>query len=220
MINPPKFLRIEFDEQFFNKEGKVVREDTYTPELLASGRCDFYPNNLANLPWREKKLNFVALFPERMAVLINKSKKAEFKTPADLCGKVAATYKDSGYHTWLQEQNKSICVANPIHMELTTTEEEDLKAIEEGRVDFTLALVVTAIRFTRHEGKNCVVPFLVGPMRFFGWAFRKEDKDLQEALKKFFDVQRATKDSILNNQWKSYLGMTLIEYIELITYIK
>jgi membrane-bound lytic murein transglycosylase F len=34
----PKFLRVEWDEQFFNKEGKVVRDDTYTPELMASGK--------------------------------------------------------------------------------------------------------------------------------------------------------------------------------------
>ncbi|MCI0529346.1 MAG: hypothetical protein L0Y56_18055 [Nitrospira sp.] len=75
--------------------------------------------------------------------------------------------------------------------------------------------------FTRLEGTNSVVvPFVVGPMYFFGWPVRKEDKDLQAALKKFFDEQRATKDSMLNKQWKNYCGMTLIDFIELVTYVK
>lgn len=124
----PKFLRVEFDEQFFNKEGVVAREDSYTPELLASGQCDLYPNNLTKNSWRLKKLDFVILFPSRMMVLVHKSKKVGFKTPADLGGKGAAVVKDTSYHTWLQEQNKSTYATNPIQIKLMGFD-ESLEAV-------------------------------------------------------------------------------------------
>src|SRR5262249_39618568 len=41
-----KLLRVDWDEQFHNRDGKTEREASYTPELLASGTCDLYPNNL------------------------------------------------------------------------------------------------------------------------------------------------------------------------------
>ena len=51
-----RILRVDWDEQFFNKDGQTVREDSYTPELMASGKCDVYSTGLTRLPWREKKL--------------------------------------------------------------------------------------------------------------------------------------------------------------------
>src|SRR5262245_13962370 len=57
-----KLLRVGWDEQFHNREGKTDREASYTPELLASGTCDVYPNNLTQNGWRLKKLDVVTLF--------------------------------------------------------------------------------------------------------------------------------------------------------------
>jgi membrane-bound lytic murein transglycosylase F len=212
----PKFSRVGWDEQFFNKEGVVVREGSYTPELLASGRCDFYPY-MTKLPWRLKKLDFVTLYPNRMMVLVHKSKKTEFKTPADLCGKVAATVKDTSFHTWLQEQNERVHVANPIQFEFVTNNEEGLQAVDEGRVDFTITNTEFAMWSTRHRVKNTVSAFVVGPMEYIGWGFRKEDKDLQAAVQKFFDTQRADENSPLNQIWDKYFDMTLIDFIGLMT---
>ena len=77
-----KFIRIDLDEQYFNHKGKTDREAAYTPALLANGKCDFYPNNLTKNEWRLKKLDFVALFPSRMMVVVAKSKQAQIKTVA------------------------------------------------------------------------------------------------------------------------------------------
>jgi membrane-bound lytic murein transglycosylase MltF len=216
----PKFLRVEWDEQFFNKDGVVVREESYTPELLASGQCDVYPNALALYPWRLKKLDIVILIPDRSIVIVPKSKQVEFKTPADLCGKVAATVKDTGLHMWLQEQNKGLCAVHPIQIEFTTTFDDMWVEVDKGRVDFILSITYAAIWLTRHEFKNSVGVFTVGPMDYLGWGFRKEDKDLQAAVQKFFDTQRAAEDSPLNQIWEKYLGMTLVDYIGLVTKIE
>ena len=208
----PKVLRVEWDEQFFDREGKTVREGSYTPELLASGKCDVYATGLTKLPWREKKLAIVTLYPTRMMVVTNRSTKAELKSPKDLCGKTAATIKDTSYQAWLQGQNESACAANPMRIQLMTFEETS-KAVDTGRVDF----IVQNIEETMWLGspfKNSVAAFAVGPIYEQGWAFRKEDKDLQAAAQTFFEAQKAARDSLLNKQWKNFLGMTLPEYIE------
>jgi membrane-bound lytic murein transglycosylase F len=207
-----KVLRVEWDEQFFNKEGKTVREDSYTPQLLASGHCDVYATGLSKLPWREKKLAFVTLYPTRMTVVVNRPRKGEFKTPADLCGKTAATVKDTSYHTWLQSQNQSVCAANPIRIELMTFE-ESAKAVDSGKMDFEMDNFDNTL-WLGSPFKNSVAAFAVGSTIEQGWAFRAEDKDLQAAAQRFFEAQKTGKDSLLNKQWKAAVGMTLPEYIE------
>lgn len=214
----PKLLRVEWDEQFFNKAGKIVWEDSYTPELLASGRCDFYPGLLTKTPQRLKKLDFVTLFPSRTMVVVHKSKKARFNTVTDLCGKVAETTKDTSEHAWLQEQNQTVCTNNPIQIEFINIEDTG-SGVDESVTDFWLTDADAAIWETHHRFKNSIGTFTVGPVKEIGWGFRKEDKDLQAAVQKFFDTQKAIKDSTLNTIWKKYLGITLIDFIGLITYV-
>ena len=207
-----KVIRVEWDEQFFNKAGKTVREDAYTPELLASGKCDVYATGLTKLPWREKKLAFVVIYPTRMMVVANKSRKEEFKSPSDLCGKTAATVKDTSYHTWLQAQNEGVCATNPIRMQLMTFEESG-KAVDSGKTDFLLDNFEGTI-WLGNPFKNSTAAFPVGSPYEQGWAFRKEDKDLQEAARKFFEDQKTAQKSILNKQWEDAVGMSLPQYIE------
>jgi ABC-type amino acid transport substrate-binding protein len=205
-----KARNVEFSQLFFNKEGVVVREASYTPELLASGTCDFYATSLSKVPWRLKKVDFVTLFPDRMIVLVHQSKHGEFKTPADLGGKVAAIPKDTAQQTWLQEQNTSAYAANPVQMTLAGFE-ESLKTLDEGRVDFVLG-DSDVLWNARQHFKNTVAAFPVGSVTERGWAFRKDDQDLQAAVQAFFDAQTAAPDSILNKNWKNYFGMTLPEF--------
>ena len=209
-----KVLRVEWDEQFFNKDGKTVREDSYTPELLASGKCDVYQTGLTKLPWREKKLSFVTLYPTRMVVVTHKSKKEQFKTAADLCGKTAATVKNTSWHTWLQAHNDTVCAANPIQIKLMDFEEIS-KAVDSGEVDFKLANFDNTL-WVQSPYKNSVTVFAVGSVVEQGWGFRKEDKDLQSAAQKFLENQKATADSLWNKQWKKAFGMTLPEYLKLV----
>jgi membrane-bound lytic murein transglycosylase F len=147
-----------------------------------------------------------------MMVVTNRSTKAGFKSSKDLCGKTAGTIKDTSYQMWLQGQNDGSCAGNPIQIRLMTFEETS-KAVDTGKVDF----IVQNIDETMWLGspfKNSVAAFAVGPIYEQGWAFRKDDKDLQAAAQTFFEAQKATSDSLLNKQWKNFVGMTLPEYIE------
>lgn len=215
----PKFLRVDWDQHFFNKEGKTVREGSYTPELLASAKCDLYPGNLTKNEWRLKKLDFVTVFPSRMMVIVAKEMKAKIKTAADLAGKTAAVEKDTSFHTWLQAQNQTTYAADPVNLELLGTT-DSLLAVEAGKADFTIADSDIAIWAVRHELKSATTAFPVGPIDEIGWGFRKDDKDLQAAAQKFIDVQRRNPDSELNSIWKKHFGRTLTEFIALMVAVK
>lgn len=214
-----KLLRVDWDEQFHNQDGTTEREASYTPALLASGTCDVYPSKLGKNAWRLKKLDFVTMYPNRMMVIVNKARKAQFQTLADLAGRVAGATKDSTQQTWLQEQNSSVYAAHPVHI-LDMIQDEAIKAVDTGELDFTLAYADAAIWATRRQFKNIVIVFPVGPLEEIGWAFRKEDTDLQAAVQAFFEAQRADPDSALNGVWKKYFGMPLSQFITLITTIK
>lgn len=215
----PRFLRVNWDEQFFNKEGKTVREGTYTPELLASGQCDLYPSNLTKNEWRLKKMDFVMLFPSRMMVIVNNWKKPLFKNSMDLAGKFVAVEKDTSFHTWLEQQNELVHIDNPILIKLMNSA-DSLAAVDAGKVDFTLLDSDMAMWSARHQLKNATVTFPVGTTDEIGWAFRKEDKDLQSAAQKFLNSQRKDANSELNKIWKNHFGRTLTEFIALMMSVK
>lgn len=211
----PKFSRLEWDEQFFNKDAQVVRADAYTPEALASGKCDLYPSNLTKNTWRLNKLDLVVLFPSRLMVIIHKSKKNQYKTVADLAGKVAAVSKDSSYHTWVQEQNQSTFLNQPVKIELMLLA-DSYAAVDANQVDFSLSDSDLAISAIRHQYKNSIVAFPVGPTEEIGWGFRKQDKDLQAAVQIFFDAQKMGEQSEFNQIWQRHLGISMIKFITLV----
>lgn len=214
----PKWLRVNWDEQFFNKDGQTVRDASYVPELLASGKCDFYPTHLTKTEWRLKKMDFVTLFPGRMMVIVNKSAKPLIRHPRDLGGRVAAVQKDTSHHTWLQDQNRSAFLAHPVQIRFLRMA-DGVAAVDAGQVDFSISDPDLAIASTRLL-KNIMVAFPVGPSDEVGWAFRKQDKDLQLAVQAFFDGQRKQPGSELNRIWKKYFGRSLNEFIALIVAVK
>jgi membrane-bound lytic murein transglycosylase F len=208
-------IPIQWDEQFHNKEGLTVIEDSYTPWSLASGKCDFYPNHLTRNQWREKKLDFIILYKSNMMVVAHKSLKSEIKSIQDLAGKSVAVDKNTSYHTWLVEQNKTVFKSNPMKIRNMITS-DSLKEVEAGNIDFTLLDIEVALWETAKRLKNSTILFSVGQPDEIGWAFQKKDKDLQKAVQVFFNEQRSDKTSDLNKIWKEEYGVTLIQLKKLL----
>jgi len=207
---------LAWDEQFHNQAGETVREASYTPALLASGACDVYPNGMVLLEWRLKKLGMVALYPAREMVIIHKSKKDQIRTPADLAGKVAGVTKSASSHVYLEEQNKTVYMDNPIRFDFRPSQTLRLEAVDNGEVDFAIAGSEDALWETRHHLKNSVAAFVVGPVIKVGWGLRQDDKDLQAAVEQFFEAQKASEDSVLNQVWKKTFGLSFANYLRLI----
>jgi membrane-bound lytic murein transglycosylase MltF len=96
------------------------------------------------------------------------------------------------------------------------TTDESMQAVDTKFVDFTVIGADGALNWTRNKVKNVVVAFPVGDTTEVGWAFRKKDKDLQEAVRRFFDSQAAV-GSRFDEIWKEKVGIRLSEFNVFIT---
>lgn len=204
-----------WDQQFHNKDGVTIKEQSYTPYLMENKECDCYPNDLVMHEWRMKKLDFVLLFKTRMTVVVHKDKKNNFKTAADLKGKTAAVMKGTTYHTWIEEKNKTDFADNPVKIQFMPTD-ESMNAVDNKLVDFSIIGADGALNWTRNRIKNSETAFFVGPVTQVGWAFNKSDKDLQKAAQEtFLFLQKA--GSEFDSIWKQEVGIPLSDYILFIT---
>ncbi len=208
-------LRVDWDEQFFNADGRTVHDAAYTPALLDSGRCDLYPNNLTKTEWRQQKFDIVTMFPNRIVVLTHGERGTQYNSIENLGGKTAVVEKDTSFHTWMQETNKTLFASNPTIILLMPTDQA-LRAIDQGEADFTVIDADAAFWIIRHQYPSLHMAFSVGSIDEVGWGVRKEDKELREAISTFFEQQRADQGSALNDIWQRYLGMSLTQFTSLL----
>ncbi len=199
-----------WDQQFHNKDGVTIKEAYYTPYLLETCECDFYPNDLVVNEWRKKKLDFVTLYPSRMVVLVHNDEQSRFKTKKDLKGKTAALMESTTYHTWVEEKNKTVFADNPVEIRLMKSSAAR-KQVHDKIVDFTITNLNIAFIRIKEEKLNIRVAFPVGPVTKTGWAFRKGDSKLQKAAQELFNLQRA-KNSRFDKIWEER-GVSLNDYM-------
>ncbi|MBF0201637.1 MAG: transporter substrate-binding domain-containing protein [Desulfamplus sp.] len=208
-------LCIDWEEQFFNDQGSTDRDASYVPILLDSGRCDIYPNNLTKNTWRLRKMDIVTMFTNRMMVLVNAGSQSTIRDPSQLGGKIAAVEKDTSYHTWLQEGNRTIFKDKPVDIRLQSTADA-LKNVAQGRADFTIIDADAAFWIIRHQFPDLIMAFPVGSMEEVGWGIAKGNPELAQALQNFFNEQRAGRNSALNMIWNRHFGMNLNQFIGLL----
>ncbi|MBF0289896.1 MAG: transporter substrate-binding domain-containing protein [SAR324 cluster bacterium] len=214
----PKYTHIQWSDQFKNKQGKIIHDGEYTPQYLASGECDIYPNNLTKNDWRLKKMDFVMLFPSRMMVIVHKSERIKYHKPMDLSGKVAVVEANTSFHSWLVEQNKTSFQKNPIQITLMNVNLL-LEQLVNKQANFSIFDADSAMWITQNEYPQLSIAFPIGSMDQIGWMFRKSDKQLQKKVDLFFNSQRADQNSAINQIWKKYYGMDLIKFVRIISSI-
>jgi membrane-bound lytic murein transglycosylase MltF len=199
-----------WDQQFHNNDGVTVKEERYTPQLLETGECDVYPNDMHIQEWRRKKLGFVVLFITRMVVLVHQDNLPHYKAEEDLKGKVAAVMENTSYHTWLEEKNQTLFADNPAEIRFMPTN-ESAEAVNNKTVDFTIIGADGAFTEAIKRSENVKVAFFVGPVTEVAWGVRKEDQKLQEAIQEFFKLQLQM-NSEFDTIWKERIGITLSDY--------
>jgi membrane-bound lytic murein transglycosylase MltF len=215
-----KVISIGWDEQFADANGNVDRNASYTPRLLADGTCDLYATNLTRLPWRSTKMAMVTVNPSRNMIVVRSERRNDFRSAADLAGKVAATYKDTSYHTWLDEQNRTTYRDNPIKIVFVEDEPAALRSLEEGRADFTILVADDVVPEIRNAPAHFALPLPAGPVIEMSWALRLDDHELQAAAEEFLQAQRADKASLLNQQFSRLYGMDVSDFSEMVGAIK
>lgn len=206
-----KVKEISWDAQFHNEKGITDREATYTPQLLKTGECDIYPTHLTRNAWRLKKLDFVIVFPNRMLLVAKKIHKKQFIKVTDLGGKLISTVKDTSYHTWLDQANATILKDNPIKI-VIVNDGELADSVARGKADATVLDSDFAVHVTQKTHRDLTTTIGVGDPEEIGWAFRQEDKSLQETAKKFIEEQVDNPKSTINQSWTQYIGVSLKEF--------
>lgn len=208
-------VRVDWDEQFFDENGHTIHDAAYTPALLASGKCDIYPNNLTRSNWRLDKMAIATMFTNRLIVLVNAENAARFRGPSDMGGKIAAVETDTSFHIWLQQENSTTFAANPVDIRLMPTTEV-LRNLDAGLADFTVIDADAAFWIIRQQYPSLHMAFPVGAINEVGWGLRKQDTELLEAVELFFSQQRSDNTSSLNQIWQRHYGMSLNQFIGLL----
>lgn len=199
-----------WDHQFHNAQGVTVIDATYEPQLLASGQCDLYPNDLHMSPWRKKKIALVPYFMTRSVVVARPELRNALRQPEDLGGRVAAVQAGTAYETWLREFNASQPKARAVVVQTAPTA-QSMRRVAERQADFTLIAAESAFRWVRDDLQNLDLLFTVGDTTEVGWGTSLDAADLRTALEQYFAASRRM-GSRLDLSWRKNYGVSLAEY--------
>ncbi|MEG3640988.1 transporter substrate-binding domain-containing protein [Magnetococcus sp. PR-3] len=214
-VNPRITHLSSWDQQFQDHHGVTHKPLAYTPALLADGLCDLYPNDLVMVPWRLNKMVITPLYATRMTVVVPQATVQGIHTLNDLAGKTAALMKGTIYHTWLEKQNNTRFIENPVVLKFLSTNEA-IAALSRGDVDFSLLGADGAFKQTQKHKMAISVAFPVGPMREVGWATHMEHHQLRSKISTFFTLQHMT-SSPFDHLWEQYVGIPLTSFNLFIT---
>ena len=207
----PKVTQLAaWDEQFHNEAGVTVKEATYEAQLLASGRCDLFPNDLHMSDWRRSKMQLVPLYTTRKMVVANRKMRTQLQELADLAGHSAAVQQGTAYESWLLEQNQTTFSAKPVTIHLASTA-QSLERVAIGASDFTVVAAETAFHAVRGDLQELDLLFPVDSPVEVGWGLSPSALDLRQQLEKFFaDSFRV--DSELDRAWQRKYDISLMGY--------
>jgi len=199
-----------WDEQFHNAQGVTVQDERYEAELLATGKCDLYPNDLHITDWRKTKMTLVPYFATRNVVVARPEMRSVLRSEADLAGRRASVQAGTAYEGWLQGFNAAGAQSAPVAI-VTAPTDQSMQAVAQRRVDFTVIAAESAFHWVRNDLDNLVVLFAVGEATAAGWGIAFAASDLERALQRYFDDSRRV-GSNLDVSWRRRYGVSLMEY--------
>lgn len=200
----------DWNTQFENRDGEVVKEASYTARRLADGSCDVFPNDLHLLAWRQTKMDLTPYYSTRNVVVANHGLRSAVRTIDDLRGRRAAVQQGTAYDSWLLEQNAGRLAADPVAIDYYPTDEA-MRAVADGRAEFTVIGSESSVKWLRSDLAGLDILFPVGQPVAVGWGIAPAAGDLKERIEQFFaDNQRF--GSELDRAWFTHRKISLIEY--------
>jgi ABC-type amino acid transport substrate-binding protein len=207
-VTVPQDLR-----RFFSRDGVLPADVetnaaiTYTPDLLRE--VDLYIGPFTILPWRERLMSMVALFP--MQNFLAGRRGEEIASVTDLNGKRLAVLKDSMQDNLLH----NLSAAQGLHLQYVYVRPEDdlFTVVAEKKADYTLdgALFFAQNRI-RMNGLS-LSPFPSDPVRV-GWAMKKTEPVLASLVRKYFDKVQA--DGSFSRWFEAANGTTFADYLSVL----
>lgn len=200
----------DWNAQFEDRDGKVVKEASYIARRLADGSCDVFPNDLHLLDWRQTKMALVPYYSTRNVVVVNHELRTAIRSIDDLRGRRAAVQKGTAYDSWLLEQNAVRLAANPVTIDYHPTDEA-MREVDNGRAEFTVVGSESSVKWLRSDQVKLDMLFPVGQPVDVGWGIHPAADDLKVRIEQFFaDNQRLGSD--LDRAWFAHRNISLVEY--------
>ena len=203
----------DWNAQFENGEGQVVKEAAYTARRFADGSCDVFPNDLYIVPWRQSKMTLVPYYMTRKVVVANRDLRSAVRHIDDLQGRRAAIQRGTAYDSWLLEQNAGRFAADPVVIDYYPTDEA-MRAVAERRADFTVIGSEGSFKWVRSDEPRLDVRFAVGPRVAVGWGIHPAAADLEDRLEQFF-ADNNRRGSELDRAWQEQYDIPLTKYHQL-----
>jgi ABC-type amino acid transport substrate-binding protein len=198
-------------ERFFSKGGVVpdrAKTDpsySYTPDLL--GTVDLYVGALTPLPWRQKFLRFVDLFPTNLVYLSPEG--SVVNGPADFKGRRAALLPNTSYEGWLAE----VSDGRPPLIVAAATGEDAFRLVAEGKAEFTVSDANLALARIKDYPGLRITP--ASPeLSSVSWAVAKDNEVLAGILGAW--VASIRKDGSFEEAWAAYYRASFAEYLGII----
>jgi hypothetical protein len=210
----PKIKEIVWGDQFKNEQGKTMQGETYTPALFESQQCDLYSTNISPLEWRKKLLDLNWIYVSSLTVVVRKEDKKKFKKVDDLKSKTVYVVPNTTYHEWLLEFQKTLKDSEKIKI-VEVPEGGTIARLLNKDSDFILFETQNALYSKTHISSDVAIAFTIGKAMESGWGFPKGSEEFKNETVKYFDREKTTSESQVNQIYKKYFGMTLIDYEKL-----
>jgi ligand-binding sensor domain-containing protein/ABC-type amino acid transport substrate-binding protein/serine phosphatase RsbU (regulator of sigma subunit) len=204
-----KFLNVElvivpisWDETFSNNGSIPNNFQTnpnisYTPDALK--KADFICGTIYILEWRKKFFDFAGILDLSDLLVIPKSAK-ELKSYKELKGLTIAFLEKTTYESSIVDINNRI--GGGIKFKKTSSEEESVNLLKEGKVNGFITVAYNAFEITRNNDKFKLA-FPVAPIKKIGWAVEKGNNGLTNEINNFFETIKGNGklDQLFENQY-------------------
>jgi ABC-type amino acid transport substrate-binding protein len=198
---------------FFSRDGMVPPDITtnnslvYVPDRLKD--VDLYIGPITSLPWRERLMTVVALYP--MQNFLAGKKGQELYSLNQLSGKRVAVIKDAMQESLLREL--AVREGLKIHFVYIDPKDDLIDAVARGQADYTLdgqlffaqnRFKMTGLSLSRFETR---------PVRV-GWAMKKTDRVLASLVNKYFAMVQ--QDGTFSKIFETNYGTTFSDYMDVL----
>jgi membrane-bound lytic murein transglycosylase MltF len=196
---------------FFSKGGVLPDLETdgsldYTPDLLR--QVDLYIGPFALLPWRERLMTMVPLYP--MQNFLAGRKGEEVRSLVRLSGKRVAVIREAMQENLL----RTLVEQKRLNIKFVYVNPQDLlDAVIEGRADYTLDGQLFFAQNRQRMSELTLSPFETDPVRV-GWAMKKGDLALASLVRKYF--AKSQENGTFEKFFEADFGTSFSDYMNVL----
>ncbi len=210
----PKLVQMLWKNLLSNKNGKILKKETYSPFLFEKQQCDIYVANIGKYKWCENKIDIVSFISSRALIVVRKQNEGEIVSIKKLGGKKTQVIASTSFALELKQLNKTTLKNNPIKLKVVE-EGNSLKELLNGNIDFTVYDIQLALYLVKKMPNRIAMAFPIGKGFDTGWGVPKKRAKLKQKIVEFFGYLKNSNKSPLNKIFMKLYGITRQEYDDL-----